>query len=417
MQHSPRRAGASAAVLAGLLLTATACGSSHHGVAGAPPTTVSPTQPASPTPTPAAGEPAVQAPPPGPAPAPVGRVFDVTSYGADPTGSRDSTAAIRAAIAAAEAGSATTTVYFPAGRYLLDDDDGKGTDLTVSGSHPLDILGAGATTTTVVEKVGTATYPDLKRGKNAFDLAANGSYFSGLTVDVRTYNAGDALDDNADDTTIENSTFLGSRNGSGQTVDPDNTFDLRVAADCNINPGHRGYGVFHTGNTVEDVTVEGDGTGGNDDLDFSCQHDGRIAGIIDDGWGTAIYIDQDVTVDGYTFRPAGSKYDRGFYVTDSSGITIDDFTTYGDGGVVFNRQMEKYHLPMTVTIDHEVMLAAGYNLQLVDTEGTVIEDSTLQVLKLSPLVAISGVTLRDTTDTGVQCKNPQLVSGNSGLAC
>ena len=79
-----------------------------------------------------AGEVALPSPPPGAS-------FDVTVYGADPTGSADSTAAVQAAIDAASAG-APAVVDFPAGTYRFDG------SLRVSTSG-VALRGAGSTST------------------------------------------------------------------------------------------------------------------------------------------------------------------------------------------------------------------------------------------------------------------------------
>jgi hypothetical protein len=54
-----------------------------------------------------------------PSPLP-GAVYDVTTYGADPTGATDATSAVQAAINAAAASHATAIVDFPAGTYRFD---------------------------------------------------------------------------------------------------------------------------------------------------------------------------------------------------------------------------------------------------------------------------------------------------------
>ena len=85
--------------------------------------------------------------------------FNVVTYGADPAGTRDSTAAIRAAFAAAVRASTTTipTVYVPSGTYILNDPDKANVDFEIGRS--VNVLGAGQQTTKVVEEVGTNKYP------------------------------------------------------------------------------------------------------------------------------------------------------------------------------------------------------------------------------------------------------------------
>jgi hypothetical protein len=208
----------------------------------------------------------------------VGVVFNVVTYGADGSGVRDSTLGIRSAIAAAEATPGISTVYFPAGTYLLNDNDGAKVDFKIIGPNTVDVLGAGRLRTKIIEEVGTVAYPGISNPKAVFVFEqTTGNVFSGLTVDAQTYNAGDPVQDYGNDTTIEHATLLGAHNA--------NAFALRVTAVCNQQPGSPQYGVHHSGNVVHDIILSGEGTGGNADLDFSCQWNGRVSNITDTGWG------------------------------------------------------------------------------------------------------------------------------------
>jgi Pectate lyase superfamily protein len=329
--------------------------------------------------------------------------FLVTAYGADPTGKRDSDHAIKMAIASAEAKGGNQTVYFPAGTYILNDPDHTYTDLLINGS--INILGAGQAVTKVIEEVGNAKtvngrrgpYPDLQRGEDVFTFGngAHNFYFSGLTVDARTYNAGDALQNHGDRGTIENSTFLGSINGPGTAGLPDqietklDTFDLRVTSFCNqspSNPNYVGRANHHgSGNVVRNVTlISAGGVGGNDDLDFTCQEDGAISNITDTGWGTALYLDTDVTVDNYKFFPgsdtANRQYFAGWFVTDGHGITITNFTTTGNGGKIYSPNYPSSN----ITINNEVMKTSGYALDIGDVTAVTINGGYIQNLELAP---------------------------------
>jgi hypothetical protein len=341
-------------------------------------------------------------PPPqsGPFPQPPGSV-SVTSYGADPSGRRDSTLAIRHAIAAAGALGGWRTVYFPPGNYLLDDDDGAYQDFLLD-HLTVDILGAGPAYSRIVEKVGTFSYPLLKRGKTVFVFShMSGFYISGLTIDCQTYNAGDTIDDYGDDSTVSNMVLLGARNGSGGTVDRNNVFDLRVLAVCNANPANPLYGAFHHGNTVQDVALNGRGIGANDDLDFSCQHDGRISNVTDTGWGTAIYIDEGVTITNYVFTPGGDRTAfRGYFITDSSHIAIDNFVTYGEGGIISSVK----HPSSDITISGERMMRPGYELVVDDANGVTIANSVLDTLQISPTKSLRRLSLIGTTYKALSCR-------------
>ncbi len=349
----------------------------------------------------------VQPPPPG--------SYDVTKYGADPTGQSDSAVAIRKAIAAAQAAGAGNTVYFPAGTYLLND-NGSGTSYNFGQADfdiqntPVNILGAGRNTTKLVEKVGTVTYPN-QHGTTVFVFSkVNGFTFSGLTVDSQTYNAGDPLDDFGSNTTIEHSAFLGGTN----TPPNKNVFDLRVIKVCNANPGHNNYGVYGTGNVINDVILNGRGHGGNDDLDFSCEQNGTISNITDTGWGTALYIDNNVTITNYNFTPSTYQSSPpGWYVTASSNITINNFTTSGHGGIINSPN----HPSSNITIDGEIMTKPGFNMVIGDANNTVITNSNLSGLQINPQTATNGVSVSASNITQVSCKSGVQITNLVGLKC
>jgi hypothetical protein len=334
---------------------------------------------------------------------PPANAFVVTRYGADPTGRRDSDQAIKMAIANAEAKGGNQTVYFPAGTYILNDPDHTYSDLVIYGS--VNILGAGQSVTKVIEEVGNAKtvngrpgpYRYLQRGEDVFTFASNAHnfYFSGLTVDARTYNAGDALQNHGNDGIIENSTFLGSINGPGtaglpgQTDTKLDTFDIRVTRFCNqsqSNPNYVGRTDNHgTGNVVRNITlISAGGVGGNDDLDFTCQEDGSISNITDSGWGTALYLDTDVTVDNYMFSPgsdtANRAYFAGWFVTDGHDITITNFTTTGNGGEISSPNYPSSN----ITINNEVMKTPRYALGIDDATAVTINGGYIQKLILAP---------------------------------
>ncbi len=377
-------------------------GGSKHGVSSPPSTVTSVAGAPSP---PAAGV-QITSPPTG--------SFNVLSYGADRTGQKDSTEAIRNAIAAAASSGHWAIVYFPAGSYLLDDDDGRQTDFDLDGER-VDILGAGPSVTKIVEKVGTVSYPDLQRGKTVFVFSdISRFYFSGLTVDAQTYNAGDTLDDYGNDSVIENAAFMGGQNGSGRPVDATNVFDLRVLAVCSLNRANPHYGVFRSGNTVRDVVLSGRGTGGNDDLDFSCQHHGTISKIVDTGWGTALYYDQDVTVSNYRFTPGQqSQHLPGWYITGSQNVTISGFTTSGSGGIISNPQQRT----TGTVITDETMTDPGYTLSIGDADDTTITDSHLDQIVLDPSVGLHGLTVSNSLVGSVvsEPKGTATVSGVTGV--
>lgn len=337
-------------------------------------------------------------------PSPVGLVFNVVTYGADGSGVRDSTVGIRSAIAAAEATPGISTVYFPAGTYLLNDNDGAAVDFTITGPNTVDVLGAGRLRTKIVEKVGTVAYPGISNPKTVFVFEqTTGNVFAGLTVDAQTYNAGDPVHDYGNATTIERATFLGAHNA--------NAFALRVTAVCNHQDG-----VHRSGNLVHDIILSGEGTGGNADLDFSCQWNGRVSNITDTGWGMAIYIDQNVTVDNYAFTPGTyEKSAPGWYVTDSDYITLNNFVTSGLGGIIKNPTGVSTH----ITINHEQMTNPNEWLTVGDAAAVTIANSSIAGLLISPAVSTNGLTVTHSSIGSVTCK-PQAgasITGLVGVSC
>jgi hypothetical protein len=252
----------------------------------------------------------------------------------------------------------------------------------------------------------------------------NNFYFSGLTVESQTYNAGDTLIDFGNDTTVENDNFEGTTIAN-QTTNP-NVFDMRVINVCGPVPTTNegalaGYDTSHFsyGNTVNNVTVSGDGSGGADDLDFSCERDGTVSNITDDGWGTALYEDYNTTVTGYHFTPGFRNPDYpGFYITDSSGITINNFTSSGEGGIIAGGTIQgSDQTTFNTTIKNEKMTGSGFKLTVNDSDNTTINDSLLGNIGLYAPVGINGLRLSSTTSGAVTCSNAENITDLTGLAC
>lgn len=95
----------------------------------------------------------------GSVPVPSGRTFDVTAYGADPSGVSDSYAAITSALADAASHPGGATVYLPAGTYAVSQ------KVSVpNGSGPLQILGDGSGTSIMTMTDSAPFSPDLPTG-------------------------------------------------------------------------------------------------------------------------------------------------------------------------------------------------------------------------------------------------------------
>jgi len=367
-------------------------------------------------------------------------VFNVVSYGADPSGQKDSSVAIQTAVNAAEKAESVDnkmqTVYFPDGTYILDDIQAPGPSIVINSPY-IQIEGQNQTQTKVIEEVGNAKivnnqpgkYPNLKQGKDVFVFTKNANYavFNNLTVDARTYNAGTALHDSANHTLIENSTFLGANNGTGgagTSSNPSihNVFDLQLGTVCNANPSRSNYfgKVFRSDNVVSNVTVIGGGQGGNDDLDLSCQNNDQISNIHDNGWGIGMYLDQNMTINGDQYSFSNNKLPHfGWYITDGHNITINNFTTQGPGGYISSPNYPSSN----ITINQEKMTQSGYALVVVDVNNLKINNSELYTLSLTPSIqgsnGINGLIVSNSTIQRVTCqkKSGLPISGLSGVSC
>jgi hypothetical protein len=332
-------------------------------------------------------------------------------------------------------------VYFPAGTYTLDSNDGRSVDFQIK-KGKVDILGAGMSDTKIVEEVGTNKYPSLKRGKTVFTFGKNvtGFSFSGLTIDCRTFNAGDTLDNYGSHSVIESSEFLGGYNGTGQISDNNiDDFDLRDLAICHHTSSGAVYG-YQSGNVIRNVVLVGQGVGGNDDLDITCQENVTISNVTDTGWGMALYSVANATVTNYTYTPwnlvtantspeispqAGcAKFgcNFGYLITTGRGVTISNFTTYGAGGTIFGQGAKLIHPPNrpseNITINDEQMKVPGNRLVISDATGVDIVNSTIDQIKLQKPADIDGLTSSNSSIGSVHCAAQSAdITGLVGLAC
>jgi hypothetical protein len=314
------------------------------------------------------------------------RTCDVTRYGADFTGQTDSTVAIRSAITDCAATTGPDVVSFPAGTYKLDLNDGLKFALPIDGPNPIAVVGAGQATTRLVEWVGTI---HGQAPKSIFNITVDGVSLSGLTLDTQTFNAGDAFRSGANSTTVSNSTILGSEN-------PD-VFALRFNGPCTHS-----HLVRMTNNYVHDIAIDDQGVGGNAGLDFSCQAQGRIENLRLTGSMLALYIDSGVSVSNFTFTPGATQRNpRGWYITGPSDhISIDRFTTSGQGGIIGNG---KGDMVTDTTITNEQMTVPGFQLVISNALRTSISGSSIGELRIAPSVATDGLTVTSSTLGSVVC--------------
>jgi Pectate lyase superfamily protein len=353
------------------------------------------------------------------------KTCNVVNYGADPTGKQDSTLAIRAAISDCEASAGPNTVYLPAGTFVLNHNDGLGYDFELNGPYKVIFAGAGRDATNIVEEVGLKLYPTLQnkcgdgsqmctRGKGVFDLRkVDGTVIRDLTVDAQTWVAGNALYSHINNARILNDRFLGAP--STPTYNPD-TFDIRLLGFyCQNDLSKR-----LSGNVVQNVILNGMGTKGNADLDFSCQRNGKLSGITDTGWGVALYMDSYVTLTNLDFTPGANQQNpTGFNVTGPSDhITINGMHTKGGGGIL--QAGRTGGIVTDTTITNEVMSDLTHSITIEDASSTSISGSTMGPLHIQPqVVGTSGVTMTNSSVVKVAC-NPApgtSITNLVGLSC
>jgi PKD repeat protein len=272
--------------------------------------------------------------------------FNVVSYGADPTGVKDSAKGIQAAIAAAQSAGAGSIVYVPTGTYSLQLQIAGGNSLEVIGTVPIEIRGDGPTNSIIVEA----------RGKNALDVQVDGTVVDGLTLDTQTNNDRTALVMAANNTQLFNATILGG----------DNTFALYY-------PGPTGASrtniIYDTGNQINNITVNDKWT--LDGFSFSYQQNGLIQNVDHTGSRLALFIDRNVEVDNEHYHPGTqTNGTQGFWITPpSDSITINGFVTDGNGGTLGSGGNQ---FATNITLNNEVFNGTGFHLSVGEVANLTI---------------------------------------------
>jgi hypothetical protein len=342
----------------------------------------------------------------------------VVTYGADPTGTRDSTVGIQKAITAAE-DDPGSTVSFPAGRYVLDD-PGAGQTAFVIDRATVHIVGAGAATTTIVQEAGAKS--GLARGQGIFRIStphkqetggADGSSITGLTLDSASYDGGTPILDSANNTTISQDTVQGPR--SDKTYNK-GQFAVRVITVCqhdDLAEKHR------SDNTVSNLVLSGAGKAGNTDLDLSCQENDTVSNITDTGNGMDVYIATNVSINGLVFHPGpGLNHPEPYIIVGpTNNVTIANVTSYGLGGKL--QQNPKGGSPIVgTTITNEQMLGGStYALTIGDADNTKIVGSKLGRLVIAPDNPQSGLVVSGSQVAGTTCSGSGTITAVTGVTC
>jgi hypothetical protein len=319
------------------------------------------------------------------APAPT---FSVASFGAVGDGHTDATAAFAAAIAAAQAqGGGTVTV--PAGTYLFSQPSKSsyGSSIQIHGTAPVQLIGAGASSTSLVEGVA---------GQSLLSVRADGSSVQGLTADTQTDNGLVAISVTANNTLLSNDRILG---GSQQ-------FALYYPGPAGATPTNPSY---DTGNVVQGLSIndryQGDG------FSFSFQENGSISNVTHFGSRLSLYVDNGVTVNNYQYTPnplcGGAT--NGFYITaPSTNVTIDNFVSSGEGGIISNKVDNRSSSNITIG-GEQLTSAGGDHLEVGDVSGLTVANSNFgngNSLLINPPVSATGVVVENSIVPAVRLSEP-----------
>jgi Pectate lyase superfamily protein len=340
--------------------------------------------------------------------------FNVLNFGANPDGIADNSAAFHLAIDAAQANPGGGTVYVPAGTYAFTQIQNEGRysisipSTSVGGSTlpPVTLEGDGPNVSNLVEHVG---------GQALLGVEADGSEVEGLTLNARSYGGGQDVTVVANNTTITQDNIVGAHKTGVIGAGSHAPFALYFPGPTGASESDPTY---NSGNTVSDTTIE-DGIN-NDGFSFSFQSNGTISNIHHFGSRLAMFVDKDVTVTNYSYTPNPECLgaENGFYITGpSDNITITNFTTAGEGGVVDGPGATN---PVTnVTIDNEQLTSpSGNHLAIGDVTNLTIENSSFNTgneLLIEPNRSAGGITIQNTTIPFVQIQ-PYLGSTYTSLS-
>lgn len=326
----------------------------------------------------------------------------VTAYGADASGVKDSTVAIRNAITACAASAGPNTVYFPAGTYALKDTGSANPTLKLAGPNPVILQGAGRDATKLVEYAGVGNPATCPGGgttpgptcpvRSLLGVAVDGSTVEDMTLDTATYNAGTALG-----TVANNGSYLRLRVTHGSLAG--GFFSLYFAGPAGAT---RTTPTFNTGNTINDLILTDAIC--DDSLSYSFQAAGSISNVQHTGSRLALYFVHDVTVTNYRYTPGpqgcGAKK-QGFYITSpSSNVTINGFTSSGAGGVIGQSTPPSAN----IVLNDYRLTGSGGTLEVGDVVGLTIQqqsgtcDMGDNILRINPsapgtLVAVRNCSL------------------------
>jgi hypothetical protein len=152
----------------------------------------------------------------------------------------------------------------------------------------------------------------------------------------------------------------------------------------------------------------------DDAISWAAQDDSLIQNVEFTGTRLALYQDDGVEVDGFTYHPGPQTCDLdGYWITQpSSNITLENLTMYGSGGVVDNDGSTS-GISRNISITNErvetptagrgyTLNGSSHGLIINNVDGVIIDNCHLD----SPVAANSSIQFQPTTKaTGVVVKN------------
>jgi hypothetical protein len=305
----------------------------------------------------------------------INATFPITNYdGCTGSGRTNCAGAIQAAINAAQSHGGGT-VLIPPGTFLF----AAYKPAVIPPGPAITILGSGVSSTHLI-KAANVGHPTLLR------VEAPHSVVKDLTFDSQKVEGGGSV-------VLVTTSYVGvdsvSILGGPQTAWP-----LRFAGGRGVaSPLNPSYAI---GNQVNGVNLVDDPPPADDGLDFSFQKNASIANVTELGSRLGLYVDKNVTVSNYHFSPNPAvppDAALGYFITaPSSGITITDFTTTGNGGKIGSIPIGSPRPPNSnIVIDEEHMLNPSYPLFLGDVRNMTIKDSQLGRVIVNPTYSTVGV--------------------------
>jgi hypothetical protein len=271
-------------------------------------------------------------------------ITSVVTYGAVGNGHTDSTAAIANAVSVASARGGT--LYFPPGHYLVRG-VGIGSGIEIHSGRALTIAGAGRDLVTIT---------NTNASGGLLSIQIDHTVVEGLTLDAQTANTRQALGVIANDVIVEGCRILGGSQ----------FFAIYYAGPHTATTSAPTY---NTGNQlINDVVSD---RVNNDGISWSFQENSLIENLQHTGSRLALYVDRYVTVQNEIYRPgpqAGGT--AGFWISaPSDHITINNFTSYGMGGIISNNGS---NISSNITIANERLMVAGNTLRVDAVNGLTI---------------------------------------------